>query len=511
MVKDYLARLATTSEDRQEQFEQPKIRGRLSVADTIVLHMQLGLSKAACFVSAVDPWHFPADADGDEAPSGSNIKGYVSHAMDQFAQKAKHLSVHSEASISAFLLSPLLVKKGMRPLLVRKTAAELTASLCASPATAAALGGATAFARLPSLSPAMVRPAHSDSDERRLGDDGLPYTRAEFDAFYSEDPEASADYWFAAIVVGAPPLMPSTPAPPTQRFPIGSVVRVLPDTRPGIRPELAEGVLAANLGNYSVDGAFCYVSPIGGRNVRRKVPANLIVAASVDAHGGFRTQGRGGSVARTLARAMGRAAKSAAGAYAEAEKRIKEAKSTAAVTVNRARKRVVKARADAAEAVESAEERRKIEVMLARADAARDVKRAEKLVRRALAGKAATEKSLKEKAEGAQKKSEDRACVLEEARAKEKAKAAEKLRKAKAAADKSEAEVRSIFNGGQDGLRLSKKGRAQAAAVFAEAATEIGRLERHAQHDRAQRSKAEAEAANALAAVVRLQRPPPPI
>ena len=151
----------------------------------------------------------------------------------------------------------------------------------------------------------MISPAYSDSEERHLGDDGLHYTRAEFDAFYSEDLEASADYWLAAIVVGAPPLMSSPSTPPAPRFPFGSVVRILPDSRPGVRPELAGGVLAASLAEYSEDGDFCFVSPIGGRKVLRKVPAHLIVLASIDAHGGFRTQGRGGSGARTIARAVG--------------------------------------------------------------------------------------------------------------------------------------------------------------------------------------------------------------
>jgi hypothetical protein len=69
----------------------------------------------------------------------------------------------------------------------------------------------------------------------------------------------------------------------------------------------------------------------------------------------------------------------------------------------------------------------------------------------------------------AQEKAEDRACVLKEAHAKAASKAAGKLKKAQAKAAASKAEVQSMFAGGQDGLRLSRKGEAQANALFAEA------------------------------------------
>ena len=157
-----------------------------------------------------------------------------------------------------------------------------------------------------------ITSVHSDSEERRFGDDGLPYTRAEFDAFYFEDPESSAYYWLAATAVGANPLIDSTPVQSTPRFPDGSIVRVLPDTHPGVRPELADGILAASVAGYSDDGNFCFVCPIGGRAVRRTVPASQIALASLDAYGGFRLQGRGGSGARNLSRVIERASQNAA-------------------------------------------------------------------------------------------------------------------------------------------------------------------------------------------------------
>jgi hypothetical protein len=47
MVKDHLTLMAAMSDHRQALYEQPKIRGRLAVADTIVLHRRQGHSNAA--------------------------------------------------------------------------------------------------------------------------------------------------------------------------------------------------------------------------------------------------------------------------------------------------------------------------------------------------------------------------------------------------------------------------------------------------------------------------------
>ena len=75
--------------------------------------------------------------------------------VDQSAHAAKNLSDFTDASISAFLLSPLLVRAGQRPLLI-KTASERRTPLCAS-AAVKALGGAAALS-VP-VSGAVFRPA----------------------------------------------------------------------------------------------------------------------------------------------------------------------------------------------------------------------------------------------------------------------------------------------------------------------------------------------------------------
>jgi hypothetical protein len=156
MVKDHLILMASMSDRKQALLETPHVRGRLTVADSIALHHRQELSKASSFVSTVDPWCYSADEDGNEEPSQWNVKRYVQKVVDQSAHAAKNLSDFTDASVSAFLLSPLLVRTGQRPLLIRKTAAERRTPLCAS-AAVKALGGAAALS-VP-VSGAVFRPA----------------------------------------------------------------------------------------------------------------------------------------------------------------------------------------------------------------------------------------------------------------------------------------------------------------------------------------------------------------
>ena len=60
------------SDYRQQNLEL-NIRDRLSVADAIALVHHLGVTKAAAFVAAVDPWRFPHD----DAPATFNVTWQV--------------------------------------------------------------------------------------------------------------------------------------------------------------------------------------------------------------------------------------------------------------------------------------------------------------------------------------------------------------------------------------------------------------------------------------------------
>ena len=128
-----------TMSDYQQQFHELRFKDRLSVADAVVL-----LTKAANFVAEVDPWCYPHD----DSPAFIGVKTYVQSVVAQATHSARSLSQFSDTSITDFLLSPLLVKKGDRPNLVRKPKAQHT------PKPRADVTAATTVARKPCSPPA---------------------------------------------------------------------------------------------------------------------------------------------------------------------------------------------------------------------------------------------------------------------------------------------------------------------------------------------------------------------
>ena len=97
--------------DYRQRILELNIRDRLSVADAIALVHHLGVTKAAAFVAAVDPWCFPHD----DAPATINVRGQLLSVVAKTTLLGNTLSKFTDTSISAFLLSLLLVKKGDRP------------------------------------------------------------------------------------------------------------------------------------------------------------------------------------------------------------------------------------------------------------------------------------------------------------------------------------------------------------------------------------------------------------
>ena len=70
---EYITLLVSMSDYRQS-FLDLQLRDRLSVADAIILHQRVGVTKAANFVvAAVDPWRFPHD----DAPATFNVRCQV--------------------------------------------------------------------------------------------------------------------------------------------------------------------------------------------------------------------------------------------------------------------------------------------------------------------------------------------------------------------------------------------------------------------------------------------------
>ena len=100
-VVEYISLLSSMSDYRQCYLEL-QLRDRLSVADCIVLHQRLGVSKAANFVEVVDPWCYP---DGNK-PAVINVRSYMQSVVNKAA--STKISDKTEESITEFLLSPLL-------------------------------------------------------------------------------------------------------------------------------------------------------------------------------------------------------------------------------------------------------------------------------------------------------------------------------------------------------------------------------------------------------------------
>ena len=133
IVVEHITLLSTMSDYRQQNLEL-NIRDRLSVADAIALVHHLGVTKAAAFVAVVDPWCFPHD----DAPATIDVQGQVQSVVAKATFLGRKLSNFTDTSISAFLLSPLLVKKGDRPSLVLKPKSERSKSSPKAVVTAAA-------------------------------------------------------------------------------------------------------------------------------------------------------------------------------------------------------------------------------------------------------------------------------------------------------------------------------------------------------------------------------------
>jgi hypothetical protein len=221
---------------------ETKARFPFSLADGIVLVQCLGLTLAANIVRSVDPWRYP----DEETPATIGVKSYLQGAVDKATQEGNSFCRITEESLTAYLLSPLLLPKGERPPLVRISTGDAKRKTCAIPVELAPR--LIARAKSQRASPVEVprppflgtSPLPPTPEVKRLGEDGVAYTKAEFDEYYG-DLDTALQFWTAAdgVALAAAPK-------PLERFAPGSIVRVLPDSRPGVRPEHAEGLLSQN-------------------------------------------------------------------------------------------------------------------------------------------------------------------------------------------------------------------------------------------------------------------------
>ena len=113
-VQDHVTLMAAMSDYRQG-FMEISARFPFSLADAIVLEHRLGLTNAAQIVLVVDPWCYP----GDETPATVGAKRVLQSAVDKAKDVGTNFKHFTAESMSAYLLSPLLLPKGNRPSLVR--------------------------------------------------------------------------------------------------------------------------------------------------------------------------------------------------------------------------------------------------------------------------------------------------------------------------------------------------------------------------------------------------------
>ena len=94
--------------------------------------------------------------------------------------------------------------------------------------------------------------ASSTPIETRLAADGAAYSWAEFESYYF-NADMAAEIWEAAEVDAVPEPTPILTSP---RFELGSIVRVIADTTPGVHPMHAEGILVAKVLDFAFDGHY---------------------------------------------------------------------------------------------------------------------------------------------------------------------------------------------------------------------------------------------------------------
>ena len=101
----------------------------ISLADGIVLVQCLGLTRAADMIRSADPWCYP----DEETPAAVTVKAYLQAAVDKAMHAGRTFCKWATESLTAYLLSPLLLPKGERPTLVRMPTGDAEKKKCTIP------------------------------------------------------------------------------------------------------------------------------------------------------------------------------------------------------------------------------------------------------------------------------------------------------------------------------------------------------------------------------------------
>jgi hypothetical protein len=139
---------------------------QLSLADGIALVHFMGLTNAARFVSLVDPWCYP----GNQTPALMGVKRYLQAAVDKATSDGKVFHAWTADSMTANLLSPLLLPKGERPPLVNSS--ECKRGRTDRPAVASVSAVAVLAASTSAASVSAASAAAADDSGTGAGDSG---------------------------------------------------------------------------------------------------------------------------------------------------------------------------------------------------------------------------------------------------------------------------------------------------------------------------------------------------
>ena len=112
----------------QRRGHEPDFRGRVSVADAVVLEHHLGRIAAARVTEMMNPWQLP----GENTRASLAIEVCIRNAASKVAEASKHFSRFAEESITVHLLSPLLANKWDMPPFVPKPRSTSTIPLAPS-------------------------------------------------------------------------------------------------------------------------------------------------------------------------------------------------------------------------------------------------------------------------------------------------------------------------------------------------------------------------------------------
>ena len=296
------------------------LRCRLSLADACILVQYLGVSKAADYIGTIDPWSYPENPEKEipEIRHPPGIRRFIQVATDKATFSGRIFSKYTTESKTAYLQSPILVRNGDRPQLIRISRfapstvpeeEEIASSLASTPPLEACPSGTLLCLEntfFPWSQPHFSGPLAGNFSPPSPRPSTSPVSPA------AEPPPSPIPVISVGDLVRvseASPVLQGTEPPPSPAptFFEGDLVEIKGDTTPGVHPVFAYGVRFAYVRRYAGGGNY-FVSPNHRTAKPRLVPGYLLRSTCMEGMGlMYRYEGGGGSAAREIHRSNKRA------------------------------------------------------------------------------------------------------------------------------------------------------------------------------------------------------------